>query len=74
MILKYITCIVKMLTLRRNSVQIRTDKLFREMFFARYYYLSCGASEEDFAGRMGMTQAQLVDYVQNRYGLGFYAL
>lgn len=74
MILKYITCIAKMLALRRNSVQIRTDKLFRELFFAQYYYLSCGASEADFADRMGMSQVQLVDYVQNKYGLGFSAL
>ena len=74
MILKYISLKVEILTLGRNSVQGRTDKIFRELFFAQYYYLSCGASEEDFAGRMGMTQVQLVDYVQNKYGIGFSAL
>ena len=74
MILKYINSIVERLLLGRNSVQRRTDKIFQELFFAQYYYLSYGASESDFAGRMGMTQVQLVDYVQNRYGLGFNSL
>ncbi len=59
---------------RADSVQKRRDKIFHELFFTQYYYLSCGASEEDFAGRMGMTQVQLVDYVQKRFGVGFNGL
>ena len=49
-------------------------KLFYELFFLQYYYLSYGACESDFAARMGITQSQLTDYIEQRFGIGFNAL
>ena len=50
------------------------EKLFQELFFMQYYYLSYGACETDFAERMGITHAQLSQYIQNRHNIGFNAL